>query len=1103
MVPSASQVSLLAAAHATPPSPSTASSSPLTSSSTIPQWVVHKFGGTSLASSECYRNALSIILHTRRQQQAVQAASASSSSPTLDTRLCVVVSAMGEVKPTSQVGRLMAQYHRGEAGYRPDKQDKVTNLLIRCTELAAHHDHSYKLIVAELRRRHMQVIDELISQQMVEEYQQSMEQEEEATAELKQQPATASASGQLSPDHSPAASSPASHSASASPVSKPASYHYSHSDHGESTSSSLAMSLLHMKETLRSLLEKDLDDLSFILRACWLSRAFDLEHNWWFGYGELWSARLICTFINAVLLALGQGPGRSNERAVWLDAREALVLARTREPMPDYAISQERLDAWLSSSIEVSTAKIVVVTGYIASAANGMPTTLGRDGSDYSAAIFAALLKADHAVIWTDVDGVYSANPAQVADAVLLSELSYDEASELAYFGAKVLHPKTMTPVLALEIPIWIRNTFNYSSRGSCILSARAIAEQERRRQSEGGERPAAAQQGRAGVAYGVKGFSEISNLALIEVKGTGLIGVPGIASRLFSRVKDANCSVVLVTQAGSELSMCMAVPMSQSDVALAVVRREFRDELLTREILSIEKTGPCACLAVVGDGMRHKRGVAGRVFGALADAGVNVQAIAQGSSERNISAIIAQADVNRALLAVHSAFLTPEGAEGDYSPLLKGRLVPARTLTDGDSEGDEYEAAFRLKAARAKATRVKAAEELKLKAEEEEEAERDDYSHRDKDRVERELGGSEDAQLSALRRSYRLFTRDIVLKVCLVTGGWPAADVDVLRRRLSQAWGERKEVKVSLSLLVDVRARQMVDTEAGQAVALPLSWESLLQTLTSWSSFSSSCHAVVIDCSDSESVVRQYRHWLSRGVRLITQRQLQSPLAALHSLPVFATLYDLQQRKEAITRLEAVLPCPLSFAFTAPASIGRITPRAVRDSHDAAKRMMRALALALGCDVQDGDIRCDAAFTALQSQPEIEREVAAYKQRAAEQGMAYAYVASITLPSTPSSSASPALELGMRLCPACHPFGWLKGYNSSLMIYTENSGADALVLQGPATLTGEGEGAGLLTAREEEMEREREKQRAASGLTQQVEHALAQFQAIVSDVAK
>ena len=254
------------ATHVTPPTPTSASATanPLTPSSSVDRWVVHKFGGTSLASSECYRNALSIVLEARKQQQSQQQ---QSSQPKLNTRLCVVVSAMGEVKPTSQVGRLMQKYHSHDADYRVEKQDKVTNLLIKCTELAAHNDANYKVLLAELRRRHMSVIDDLISEQTVNEYQEMMEAVADAEHESdSKEEATTNGS------RSPSTRSP-------SPTAR-AAYHYSHSDHGASTSSDLAMSILHMKETLRSLLEKDLDDLSFILRACWLSRTYDLEHNW-------------------------------------------------------------------------------------------------------------------------------------------------------------------------------------------------------------------------------------------------------------------------------------------------------------------------------------------------------------------------------------------------------------------------------------------------------------------------------------------------------------------------------------------------------------------------------------------------------------------------------------------------------------------------------------------------------------------------------------------------------------------------------------------------------------------------------------------------------
>ena len=254
MSSSSSPLSPTTSSHVTPPSPASASSAARGSSTD--EWVVHKFGGTSLASAECYRNALSIVLDVRRQQRQQAARSAA-----VNPRLCVVVSAMGEVKPSSQVGKLMAHYHRHETGYVVEKADKVTNLLIRCTELAAHNDPHYKVLFDELKRRHIHVLEQLINEQMVAEYQHLGEQEESKEEDA--------AARSASPAGSPAASSSAKRA-----------YHYSHSDHGEASSSDLSLSILHMKETLRSLLEKDCDDLSFILRACWLSRTYDLEHNW-------------------------------------------------------------------------------------------------------------------------------------------------------------------------------------------------------------------------------------------------------------------------------------------------------------------------------------------------------------------------------------------------------------------------------------------------------------------------------------------------------------------------------------------------------------------------------------------------------------------------------------------------------------------------------------------------------------------------------------------------------------------------------------------------------------------------------------------------------
>ena len=298
--------------------------------------------------------------------------------------------------------------------------------------------------------------------------------------------------------------------------------------------------------------------------------------------------------------------------------------------------------------------------------------------------------------------------------------------------------------------------------------------------------------------------------------------------------------------------------------------------------------------------------------------------------------------------------------------------------------------------------------------------------------------------------------------------------------------------MQVKVRLIVDVETQTV--TDADKATTSPLSWPALLTQLTSTPS---PARAVLIDCTRSEEVLRQYRTWLAAGVRLVTQRQVQSPLAALNSLPVFSTLYDLQQRQEVITRVEAILPCALSFAFTAPASVTRLTPRAIRDSHEAAKRMVRALAFALGHDVKEADVRCDMAFAGLETAEEVERAVGEFRL-SAPSGMVYQYVASLQLGVDGGSGC--VVEVGMRPCPACHPFGWLKGYNSSVMVYTKKFPADALVIQGPVAGWSEGTGPKEV---DEGVEREKARERETTGLSEEVQHALGQFRAIVSDLAK
>ncbi len=339
------------------------------------------------------------------------------------------------------------------------------------------------------------------------------------------------------------------------------------------------------------------------------------------GYGELWSARLL-----AAHLAARHSETRGG---TWLDARRFIVVRHgDLGPTVLWDTSRKKL----AGELDADFSGIAVVTGFIASDEEGLQTTLGRNGSDYSAAILAALTGADELDIWTDVDGVMSADPQRVPDAHIIESLSYNEALELAYFGAKVIHPQTLGPVIDNGIPVVIRNSFDPAHPGSRIGGAT----------NDGGQ---------------IKGITAISGMALVNVEGTGMIGVPGTADRLFAALRGAGVSVTLISQASSEHSICIAVPAELAGRARDVISEAFAEELAEGQIESVDVTGGQSIVAVVGDGMAGHPGVAAKFFGTLGRAGINVRAIAQGSSERNISAVIDSDNVTRALRAVHSGF--------------------------------------------------------------------------------------------------------------------------------------------------------------------------------------------------------------------------------------------------------------------------------------------------------------------------------------------------------------------------------------------------------------------------------------------------------------
>ncbi|WP_058833710.1 bifunctional aspartate kinase/homoserine dehydrogenase I [Luteimonas abyssi] len=346
------------------------------------------------------------------------------------------------------------------------------------------------------------------------------------------------------------------------------------------------------------------------------------ERAW--GHGELCSAWLMHA-------ALG------GHAAGWtrLDARDVLVVRAGEIGMAlDREASLAHLQAWRARHPQPH----VVATGFVARTPDGAATTLGRNGSDHSATLLADLFDAADVTIWTDVDGVLSADPRRVPDAVRLASMSYAEACELAYFGAEVLHPRTLAPLQARGIPLSIRNTLAPSAPGTRIAA-----------RSEPARSP-------------VKGLSLVEAMAVLELTGSGMAGVPGVAEKLFAALHGAGVSVTMISQGSSEHSICCVVKQAQADRGRAAIETAFAEAAAAGQVEGVRVEDGLCVLAAVGDGMVGTPGVAARLLGGLAQARVNVRAIAQGASERNLSVVVAQTDAARALRAAHAAFwLSPQ----------------------------------------------------------------------------------------------------------------------------------------------------------------------------------------------------------------------------------------------------------------------------------------------------------------------------------------------------------------------------------------------------------------------------------------------------------
>ncbi|GGE91884.1 aspartate kinase [Chishuiella changwenlii] len=283
--------------------------------------------------------------------------------------------------------------------------------------------------------------------------------------------------------------------------------------------------------------------------------------------------------------------------------------------------------------VEENSDKLLVVTGFIAANKDGRLTTLGRGGSDYTAALIGAALHAEEIQIWTDVDGMMTADPRLVKKAFSLENLSYTEAMELSYFGAKVIYPPTMTPAFKLNIPIVIKNTFNPNFPGTKIQLESSVTK------------------------FPIKGISSVNEISLINIKGSDLVGKLGFSGRLFSLLAQHHINIVLITQSSSEHSITLAIHHNDLEDAKHLIENEFSLEIQAKRLEPVEVEQNLAIIAIVGENMKRTTGVSGKLFYALGRNGINVRAIAQGSSEYNISVVINEKDLSKALNAVHDAF--------------------------------------------------------------------------------------------------------------------------------------------------------------------------------------------------------------------------------------------------------------------------------------------------------------------------------------------------------------------------------------------------------------------------------------------------------------
>ncbi len=702
---------------------------------------------------------------------------------------------------------------------------------------------------------------------------------------------------------------------------------------------------------------RDAEDIRDLLKAIALVRsAPQRSRDVVAGYGEIWSARLLAALLGKL------APERGG---TWVDARQVITVHQT-ELGPSVLWEESRKK--FAEVVPADFSGITVMTGFIATDEAGLQTTLGRNGSDYSAAIFAALSSACELSIWTDVDGVMSADPNRVPEARVIDQLTYNEAMELAYFGAKVIHPQTLGPVIDNEIPVFIRNSRNPDHPGSRIAADAALADS-------------------------IKGITAIGDMALVNLEGAGMIGVPGTADRLFAALKNAGVSVTLISQASSEHSICIAVPRVLAERARQVISDAFADELASGQIHSVDVTDSQSIVAVVGDGMAGTPGIAARFFGTLGRAGINVRAIAQGSSERNISAVVDSDEATRALRAAHSGFYL--SAKTVSIGLIGPGTVGSALLRQIEKQHGRLENRFNL-----------------------------------------------DLRMRGIARSSQMLLGDRRIDLA----GWQSAF-------------DKEAVDLDLAAF---EAHVNPDH-------LP--------------------HAIMIDCTASESIASRYTEWLSRGIHVITpnKKAFSGPIESYRSLqaaanegsahyfyettvgaalPIITTLCDLIHTGDEVHSVQGIFSGTLAYLFNVydgsrPFSdivrearengYTEPDPRDDLSGMDVARKLT-ILAREIGESIEIGDfpvqnlvpeaLRECSIDEFLARLPEHDGEIDAMYRDAVKQGRRLRYVARF--------EAGGNASVGLEAVATDHPFCNINLTDNIVQFKSERYSSNPLVVQGP-----------------------------------------------------